>query len=80
MIVLALVGARLQDQRKLDQSPRGWALWVSRTRFWPDLRRLPALGFAWGLAVPVWLVVTWLEMRTTTTPCGIWYFLDGYGV
>lgn len=78
MIVLALVGARLQDSRKLAQSPRGWALWVSRTRFWPNPLRLPVLGFAWGLAVPVWLVVTWVQMRTTTTPCGIWYFLSDY--
>ena len=74
MIVLALVGARLQDKKKLAQSHREYNPWVKRTRFWPDLRQAGALGLYWIIGVPVWLLMTWVLMRATFMPCGVWYF------
>jgi len=73
-IILALLGSRLQDRKKLVQVPREWGLWVSRTRFWPDLRQVGDLGGVWFFAVVPWLLITWLEVRTTLVPVGIWYF------
>jgi uncharacterized membrane protein len=77
MIVLALVGARLQDTKKLAQSRREWGMWVSRTRFWPNPRRFAALGVIWAYALPVWVLVTWVQVRTTFAQCGLWYFFPG---
>ncbi len=74
LIPLALIGARLQDARKSAQSGREWSLWVTRTPFWPDLRRIADLGMFWGVAVIPWLVVTWLEVQATMVPVGLWYF------
>jgi uncharacterized membrane protein len=73
--VLALVGSHLQDGKKIAQSGREWTMWVSRTPFWPDLRRLGKLGPAWLAGVLVWVLVCWLESRTTIAPVGLWYFI-----
>ena len=75
LIVLALWGAHLQDAKKVAQSGREWSLWVSRTPFWPDLRRVGQLGMNWLLAIVPWLLVTWAETRVMQTPVGLWYFL-----
>jgi len=74
LIVLALIGAALQDRRKLAASPREWGMWVSRTRFWPRLDRLNRLGPAWGFAIPLWLLSTWVQVRWTFAVSGVWYF------
>ena len=77
LIVLALVGARLQDSKKLAQSRREWGMWVSRTRFWPNLRRFGALGPIWAYAMPVWVLLTWIQVRTTFALSGVWYVFPG---
>jgi uncharacterized membrane protein len=74
LIVLALLGAHLQDRRKSAAAPREWNAWVSRTAFWPDVTQAAHLGWAWGLALVPWLAVTWLETRLFFTPVGVWYF------
>lgn len=74
-VVLALVGARLQDAKNTAQSGREWRQWVSRTPFWPDIRRIGGLGTIWLLAAIPWLAVTWLETRVTFIPVGMWYFI-----
>jgi len=73
--VLALVGSHLQDGKKIAQSGREWTMWVSRTPFWPDLRRLRKLGPAWLAGILVWVLLCWLESRTTMAPIGLWYFI-----
>ncbi len=72
--VLALAGARLQDAKNSALSGREWSLWVTRTPFWPDVRRIGGLGMFWLGAVIPWLMVTWLETRVTFVPVGMWYF------
>lgn len=75
LTVLALVGAHLQDRKKIAQTGREWSTWVSRTSFWPRLSRLGSLGPAWLIGVILAVLVTALQTRTTLTPAGVWYFM-----
>lgn len=75
LALLALVGSRLQDRKKVAQSGREWATWVSRTPYWPRLRRLGHLGPAWLIGAILAVLVTAVQTRTTLTPVGLWYFL-----
>ncbi len=72
-VVLALVGAQGQDRKKRALAPREWGVWMTRTRFWPDLRQCGALGLAWVGAVVPWLVMVWVLTRIITVPLGPWY-------
>jgi len=74
LIVLALAGSYLQDGKKIALSGREWAMWVNRTPFWPNLRRMGELGMAWPLGLLPWLLITWIVMRATFIPIGLWYF------
>jgi hypothetical protein len=75
VIVLAVLGAHWQDGKNTALSGREWSLWVARTPFWPNFRRLGGLGVLWGVAVFPWLLATWIEVRVTYVPVGVWYFL-----
>jgi uncharacterized membrane protein len=75
LIVLALVGARLQDVRKAKASPREWNAWTGRTSFWPNVREFGHLGWAFIIGLVPWLLLTWLESRALFAPVGIWYFV-----
>lgn len=72
IMLLALVGAKLQDARKLAQSGREWGVWMQRTNFWPDLRQIAAPGAFWIVALLVWLGVTALHVSLAGIPAGIW--------
>jgi len=75
ILILALVGARLQDGRKLAADRREWGVWMQRTSFWPNPRRLGALGAIWVVAVLAWLAVTGLHMWLAGIAAGIWGWL-----
>lgn len=75
MIALALGGAHLQDRKKDKLNGRDWRAWMRRTPFWPDLRRLPALGGYWAVALLAWLFVTWLHLPLAHEPAGVWWWL-----
>lgn len=72
ILLLALVGAKLQDARKLAQNGREWGVWMQRTSFWPDLRKLGDIGTMWIVALLVWLGVTALHVWLAGVPAGIW--------
>jgi len=74
-VLLALVGARMQDRKNAALSGREWTLWMARTPFWPNLRHIGALGTIWLLAAIPWVLVSWLETRVTYQPVGLWYFV-----
>lgn len=75
ILLLALVGAKLQDARKLAQSGREWGVWMQRTNFWPDLGKLGDIGAIWIVAVLVWLGVTALHLWLANVPAGVWRWL-----
>lgn len=82
IIVLALVGAALQDRKKAALDPQGWTAWESRTGYWPFLAiaqgRTRFGGFgahALGGGVVVWLLATWAHIPLAGWPAGIWRWL-----
>lgn len=76
LIVLALVGAHLQDGKKDAQMGGVWATWRSRTSYWPRLSALVQVG-----AVPLiggtalWLMASYAHSPLIAVPAGIWRWL-----
>lgn len=67
IIILALVGARLQDGKKFVLMGDAWLHWQARTSFLP---------FARGLAFPGWLAliggtILWLAAQWAHLPAGV---------
>ncbi len=82
IIVLALLGAALQDRKKARLDPQGWTTWQSRTSYLPFLAiaqgRATFGGFgahALGGGIVVWLLATWAHIPLAGWPAGIWRWL-----
>jgi uncharacterized membrane protein len=82
IIILALVGAALQDRKKEVLQPDTWPAWERRTSYWPfgailsGKARLGGFGMhalAGGLVL--WLVATWAHLPLVGWPAGIWRWL-----
>jgi uncharacterized membrane protein len=78
IIVLALVGAALQDAKKLRAVP-DWRAWTDRTSFVPfaaimrGRARLGGLGgHVLGGGVVLWLAATWAHVPLAAQAAGIW--------
>lgn len=76
VIVLALVGAHLQDRKKEALMGVAWRQWESKTSYWPKWPRLlqvkPAL---WLAGLVLWLLVTWLHTPAGGIPAGVWRWI-----
>jgi len=72
MALLALVGAHLQDRKKLALHADAWRAWCGRTAFWPHLGRLADLGWFWLAGLAAWVGVTWLHLWLSGIPAGLW--------
>lgn len=79
IIVLALVGAALQDRKKEALQPDLWRDWERKTSYWPFLaiaqRRARFGGFrphdlAGG--VVIWLAATWAYIPIAGVVAGLW--------
>jgi uncharacterized membrane protein len=76
VLVLALVGAHLQDRKKAALLGAGWTGWAAQTRYWPRWGRLLGAGAAlWLVAFAVWLAVTWAHLPSAGIPAGVWRWL-----
>ena len=82
IILLALVGAALQDRKKEVLTPAAWQHWESRTSYWPfaailaGRARFGQFGMhALAGGVVVWLAATWAHMPLAGWPAGIWRWL-----
>ncbi len=82
IIVLALVGAALQDRKKERLQPETWPAWEAKTSYWPfaaiaDRRaRLGGFGMhALAGGVVVWLAATWAHIPLAGWPAGIWRWI-----
>ncbi|UBM08074.1 NnrU family protein [Cupriavidus metallidurans] len=82
MIVLALVGAALQDQKKERLLPDRWPDWEAKTSYLPfaaivtGRARLAGFGshaLLGGLIV--WLAATWAHLPLAGVAAGIWRWL-----
>ena len=76
ILVLALVGAHLQDRKKAAAMGEAWTEWEAKTRYWPRWRNLPRAGAPlWLLAAAAWLAITWWHIGAGGIPAGIWRWL-----
>lgn len=82
IIVLALVGAALQDRKKAAHDPQGWIAWTHRTSYWPFAAiaqgRAHFGGFgahAIGGGLVVWLLATWAHIPLAGWAAGIWRWI-----
>ena len=82
IIVLALVGAALQDRKKAALDPQAWPVWQARTSYLPfgaivaGRARLGGLGMhALAGGVVTWLVATWAHIPLAGWPAGIWRWI-----
>lgn len=82
IIVLALVGAAMQDRKKQALQPDFWRGWEARTSYWPfaaigaGRARFGGFGMhalAGGLVI--WLAATWAHIPLSGWRAGIWYWL-----
>ena len=82
IVILALVGAALQDRKKEQLQPDLWPEWESKTSYLPfaaiaaGRARLGGFGLHALLGgFVVWLVATWAHMPLTGWAAGIWRWL-----
>ena len=76
ILVLALVGAHLQDRKKEALMGAAWAGWEARTGFWPRLSGFAALGWThWLAALILWLAITGAHIPAGGIPAGIFHWL-----
>jgi uncharacterized membrane protein len=82
MIVLALVGAALQDRKKERLQPDLWRAWEAKTSYLPfaavaaGRARLGGFGIhalAGGLVV--WLAATWVHTPISGWAAGVWRWI-----
>lgn len=76
VLVLALVGAHLQDRKKAVLMGAAWTGWQAKTRYWPRWSALGRIGMTtWLLAVALWLALTWAHLPSAGIPAGVWRWL-----
>ncbi len=82
IVVLALVGAALQDGKKARLQPALWPAWQARTSFLPfaalgqGRARLGSLGVtAWLGGLALWLLATWYHGPLSGWRAGIWHWI-----
>ena len=82
MIVLALVGAALQDAKKARAQPEFWPEWQAKTSYLPfaaiaaGRARLGGFGLhAMAGGVVVWLAATYAHIPLSGWSAGIWRWL-----
>lgn len=83
VIVLALVGAALQDRKKEKLQLAIWPVWESRTSYLPfaaiaaGRARLGGFGpIALVGGLVLWLAATWAHLPLAGIPAGIWLWLQ----
>ena len=73
ILILALVGARLQDAKKERLMGEAWTGWEAKTSYWPRWTRLFSAGaLLWIGAIAAWLAITWWHIAAGGIPAGIW--------
>lgn len=76
ILLLALVGAHLQDRKKETLLGADWTEWEAKTSFWPRWGKLAGAGTAlWLASIAAWLLISALHIPAGGTPAGIWRWL-----
>lgn len=73
ILILALVGAHLQDAKKRALMGEGWTRWEAQTSYWPRWGKVFGAGAGlWLAATAAWLALTWLHLPAARIPAGVW--------
>lgn len=73
ILILALVGAHLQDRKKASLMGAAWVQWAARTSYWPNLAGLAQVGAVlWLAGTALWLAATWAHIPISYIPAGVW--------
>lgn len=76
ILVLALLGAHLQDRKKKTLLGQAWHRWEAQTSYWPRWHRLAAAGMTlWVMVIALWLAATWAHLWLAGIPAGLWHWL-----
>ena len=76
ILVLALVGAHLQDRKKRALMGEAWEEWQAKTSYWPRWSALPSVGWKpWLAGAFVWLAATYGHIHAAGIPAGVWRWL-----
>ena len=76
ILILALVGAKLQDAKKRGQMGEAWLEWEAQTSFVPRLSKLGALGWkGWLAALLAWGVLMWVHLPLGGIPAGVFRWI-----
>ncbi|RZV34674.1 MAG: MFS transporter [Sphingomonadaceae bacterium] len=76
IILLALVGAHLQDRKKLVLMGEAWAEWQRRTTFRPRLAGIAMIApGTWLVGIALWFGLSWLHLPLGGVPAGIWRWI-----
>ena len=78
IVVLALVGAHMQDRKKAALQPEVWRAWSARTAYWPFAGPARPGGFRPHTIVGgvlLWIVATWAHIPLTGWPAGLWRWI-----
>ena len=76
IIVLSLVGAKLQDAKKRTQMGEAWAAWESKTSYWPRLGQLGAVGWkTWLAGIAIWFAASWAHGAFGGMDAGVFRWL-----
>ena len=76
ILILALVGARLQDRKKELLMGTSWTGWERRTSYWPRWNGLVRVSpILWLVGIAAWLGVTWLHIGAGGIPAGLWRWI-----
>lgn len=82
VIVLALVGAAMQDRKKERLTPERWRAWEVRTSYWPFAAMAKGRARIGSLrmhtiagGVVVWLAATWAHLPLAGWAAGVWRWI-----
>lgn len=76
VLVLALLGAHLQDRKKQALMGEAWIGWEAKTSYWPRWSALLSAGWIlWLVALAAWAVITWSHIHAAGVPAGIWRWI-----
>ena len=74
--LLALLGSKMQDDKKMRLMGESWSMWERRTSFFPRFTVLLDAGLVpWLGGTILWLVATWLHGWLIGMPAGLWRWI-----
>lgn len=76
VLILALIGARLQDHKKRALMGEAWVGWESATSYWPRFGKLFSAGLGpWIAGLALWFGLSWVHSPLGVWGAGIWRWL-----